>query len=68
MTERRRRRRATSPAFPLEAVAGQTGPVIDSYADETTPADGYEPQQYDGAVRPALDLLVWDASALAGAA
>jgi uncharacterized protein len=61
VTDRRRRRRATSPAgAPTDR---HTGPVTDSYAVETTAADGYEPNGYDtdGATRRALDLLVWDA-------
>jgi uncharacterized protein len=52
--EGRRRRRATSPAgAPADR---QTDPVTETYAAEITPAE-----EYDTAVRPALDLLVWDA-------
>jgi uncharacterized protein len=55
MGERRGRRRATSPT--VSPVDRHTDPVTETYAVETTSADGYD---VDG-VRPALDLLVWDA-------
>jgi uncharacterized protein len=56
MSDRRRRHRATSPAgAPTDR---HTDPVTDSYVVETTSADGYDAE---GAARPALDLLVWDA-------
>ena len=66
MTERlRRRRRATSPAATPEAprpvlpsapADRHTDPVTETYAEETTSADGYRAEE-----RPPLDLLVWDA-------
>jgi uncharacterized protein len=61
VSDRRRRRRATSPAgAPADR---QTDPVTDSYAAQPPAAEGYGPNGYegDGATRPALDLLVWDA-------
>jgi uncharacterized protein len=56
VSDRRRRHRATSPAGP--PTDRHTDPVTDSYVVETTSADGYDAE---GAARPALDLLVWDA-------
>ena len=65
MTERRGRRRATSPAgapapaAPPEPADRHTGPVTERW-DETASGDGYADDTADDA-RPPLDLLVWDA-------
>jgi len=61
VTDRRPRRRATSPA--TAPADRHTDPVTDSSAVEDTAAHGYDEagSDGDGAARTPLDLLVWDA-------